>query len=100
MFQTYLENNPNYPPLLWWPPARKSLWLGEERAGVRVSMLCPPPPPEPCKVQGFVLHPTWCRVNPPPSRPAAQKSLWLGEGRIRLGYFHGLRVTHSSWAIT
>jgi hypothetical protein len=44
MSQTYLENNPNYPPLLWWPPARKSLWFGEERAGVRVSMLCPPPP--------------------------------------------------------
>ena len=31
----YLENYPNTPPLPWWPPARKSLWLGEERAGVR-----------------------------------------------------------------
>ena len=53
MFQTYLENNPNYPPLLWWPPARKSLWLGEERAGVRVSMLWPPPPQSsPIKASG------------------------------------------------
>ena len=31
----WLENYPNTPPLPWWPPARKSLWLGEERAGVR-----------------------------------------------------------------
>jgi len=29
----YLENNPNYPPLPWW-----------ERAEVRGSMPCPPPP--------------------------------------------------------
>jgi len=39
-----------------------------ERVRVRGNILCPLPPPEPCKVQGFVLHPTWCRVNPPPSR--------------------------------
>ena len=40
----YQENNPNTPPLPWWPPARKSLWLGEERAGMRGSVPCPPPP--------------------------------------------------------
>jgi len=25
-----------------------------------------PPTPEPCQVQGFVLHPTWCRASPSP----------------------------------
>jgi len=25
----------------------------------------PSPPPEPCEVQGIVLHPMWCRANPP-----------------------------------
>src|SRR4030042_529706 len=26
------------------------------------------PTPELCKVQGFVLHPTWCRASPSPVR--------------------------------
>jgi len=59
------------------PPARKSLWLGE----VRGNILCPLPPPEPCKVQGFVLHPTWCRVNPPPAFAEAASRRQASRGR-------------------
>jgi len=65
---SWLENDPNYPPLPWWPPARKSLWLGEERVGVRGIMPCPPPP----------------QSSPLPTGRQASR------GRIRLGNFHVL----------
>jgi len=31
-----------------------------------------PSPPEPCEVQGIVLHPTWCRANPLPLETVSQ----------------------------
>ena len=36
-----------------------------------------PSPPEPCEVQGIVLHPTWCRANPLPSRERGKRTVFI-----------------------
>jgi hypothetical protein len=53
--------------------------------GIVTRKITLPPPPEPCEVQGIILHPTWCRAHLPPAfaEAASRRQAFRGMGGVK-----------------